>query len=619
MGLESFQSETFQFPSALAEKQDRVSALQRLRMQRELKSSSPAPAARAPDDGEPREMYAFPMSFAPFSLFSFAYRILPVFGQELSSSPSFDEQRILDVDYSDPPTVARPRFALARSRSSAIVPESPRSETHQFPTEYEARSAVSEAQEQFRRARNQLAPSEYVLLNLLVAFLTVSSSQLFIAEPNATAVGVDDDISFAPAKPRRPSGPVTMRIPIAPPPDQPWTSDATNSIRLRVEVEDVITLLITCDPSLEVWILISLIETRYLEAMEAPVIIESLWNADVALDPGEVVGAVLPDHGILVARPHIVGSGMDSLLSALADCENGGVELSRAGQSVSWLPGARAIPVLAFSSQKVNLTQVNLSRSYVDPVLFSLLCHLFVETAPNVQTLDLSWNRLTSQSVVELVSALNGHGSLSALVLSGNLLGDAAADCLCELGESHDLKSLSLASCGLSAHCMHVWLSRRPSNQFRCAALDLSRNRLGNEGANDLFAFLTKGSGCLDLCLAGCGVSSVLEARVKDFLLQGVLHLGLGSSSVIPSMLQTLGDARSPSLTSLNLASCRLDGHCLRVLCEAASRDSFPSLSRLVLRGNSFPESEEVVVSLIASVRPFPFRLPLSLFGLLSH
>uniref|UniRef100_A0A1I8FCE1 Leucine rich repeat containing 74A n=1 Tax=Macrostomum lignano TaxID=282301 RepID=A0A1I8FCE1_9PLAT len=214
--------------------------------------------------------------------------------------------------------------------------------------------------------------------------------------------------------------------------------------------------------------------------------------------------------------------------------------------------GTKAVAMSLRNSESISSISIPENNILDDGLL--ALCDM-VNTARRLRELDLSSNGLGERGLAGLCSALLNNNSLAKLDLSHNSITDKEAAFVCKLLENNiHLKQLILSKNAIE--CNDGGMESALGYNDTLEVLDLSWNRIREEGANSLTKGLYANNGLKDLDLSWNGFSDrscqgLVTALRKNFVLEKLRlrHNRMSGRSAL-AIVQTL--QQNSSLTTLD-------------------------------------------------------------------
>ena len=277
-------------------------------------------------------------------------------------------------------------------------------------------------------------------------------------------------------------------------------------------------------------------------------------------------------------------------------------------------------------STQQSLTSINLADlftgrllSEIPPALSSLLTALL--QCPKLETVDLSDNAFGLNTVEPLVAFLRAHVPLRHLILNNNGLGPKAgtlvAEALVELARRKEqarsqgkegVPLLETIVCGrnrLESGSAEAWAKAYRAHSRGMKVVRMVQNGIRPEG---VVVLVREG-------LGKCESLEVVDLQDNTFTVPGAKALGdvvggwkqlrelavgdcLLKSRGAFVLVEALGRQANEELRTLRLQYAEMDGKGMNKLLTAVEAGALPSLRRVELNGNRFPEDDEAVVQL---------------------
>ncbi|RVE69965.1 hypothetical protein OJAV_G00083180 [Oryzias javanicus] len=257
---------------------------------------------------------------------------------------------------------------------------------------------------------------------------------------------------------------------------------------------------------------------------------------------------------------------------------------------------------LVSSLKSSHLQELDLSANALSASAVKHLCGFLQSSHCTLKTLRLSSCRLSESSCAALVSALKTNPShLTELDLSDNVnLLDSGVKLLCGFLQSprSKLRILRLRSCSLSVRSCADLVSVLEMNPSHLTQLDLSDNKLQDDGVEQLCGFLKVPDCRLEtLRLEDCSLterSCAVLASALTSIPSRLTHLDLSFNKLRdPAMNHLRAFLRSPrcNLHTLRLEDCRLSATGCSALFSAL-KSSSSRLTELDLSRNDLKASD---------------------------
>jgi Ran GTPase-activating protein (RanGAP) involved in mRNA processing and transport len=238
------------------------------------------------------------------------------------------------------------------------------------------------------------------------------------------------------------------------------------------------------------------------------------------------------------------------------------------------------------------LTTLNLQMNRITDIGMTALAGA-IQSGAAFTDIDISHNKITASGVNALATALELNQSLRHLNLSNNSVGKALDRLIQVVSIGRSLKSLQLASTGLSAaDAVHLAASLKSGSTL--VALDIQKNHLlRDEGLEAICDAMQSNSTLTSLNVSLCGASPTLLGQWSSVFRQNntlaILHCG-GIKQIDPNVWATFCAAlSSASLETVDLSECGLsEEQSVSTLTEALSGN--PKITEFSLSGNMFNE-----------------------------
>ncbi|XP_050950703.1 NACHT, LRR and PYD domains-containing protein 3 [Labeo rohita] len=214
----------------------------------------------------------------------------------------------------------------------------------------------------------------------------------------------------------------------------------------------------------------------------------------------------------------------------------------------------------ALKSNPSHLRELDLSGNVLKHTRVNKFYDILKDSHCKLERLRLSYCAIKSEDCSALISALKSNPShLRELTLSGNELGQLGATNLSDLLMSPQckLEKLDLCRCSITEKQCLILTSALKSNPSHLRELDLSKNKLGNSGVENLGVLLGSSQCKLEkLHLNDCGITDVAclaQSLAETKALQFLKELDLSNNKIGDSKQQLSDVLRNRSLEKEHL------------------------------------------------------------------
>ena len=199
--------------------------------------------------------------------------------------------------------------------------------------------------------------------------------------------------------------------------------------------------------------------------------------------------------------------------------------------------------------------------------------------------------KLTEQGLIAVANSLTKISSLTHLNISHNSITDTAAGRVAAaLLANTSMQHLNLSYCSLDENGLNL-LCKSLSTICKLKYLNLSDNKINNSVAGQLTSALQKISTLNHLMLCNCEIQELGFDMILGTLCgKNVLHhLNVNQNIISDQTAAKICDviAGSSFLTKLEISSCNISGHGLRLIAESLLKDNKISLEHLNISSNT--------------------------------